>query len=102
MRRGLVAMSCSMSAAIWSRRSLLERSSLRVPQRAFSLALATSKELLEGTPARLQSCLGHLGQSCGMSLEPLIDLLLGGDALVDVAGFVAKVDDHAVGDGFVE
>ena len=47
-------------------------------------------------PALLELGLGHIGQPTGLDVEPLIDLGLRGDVLVNVARLVAQVQHHAV------
>ena len=54
------------------------------------------QDLLHRPPALLQLGLGEVGQALGLRLEPLVDLVLGGQLLIDVAGLVAKIEDHAV------
>ena len=60
------------------------------------------EHLLHRAPALLELGLGEVGQPLGLGLEPLVDLLLRGDALVDVARLVAQVEHHAVPHGLVE
>ena len=52
-------------------------------------------------PALLELGLCTIGQSPGLALEPLIDLGLRGDVLIDVACLVAQVEDDAILHGFV-
>ena len=47
-------------------------------------------------PALLELRLGKIGQPLRLGLEPLIDLGLRGDALIDVPGFIAQVEHHLV------
>ena len=76
--RSRVSMSSRMSATIFSSRDL------------------AGQHLLHRAPALLELRLGQIGQALGLGLEPLVDLRLRGDALVDVARLVAQVEHHAV------
>ncbi|MCY1298899.1 hypothetical protein D9M70_484080 [compost metagenome] len=60
------------------------------------------QHFLHGSPALLELGLGQIVQALGLGLEPLIDLLLRGDVLVDVAGLVAQVEHHAIGHRLIE
>ena len=64
-------------------------------------AVARAEDLLHGAPALFELGQGVVGETTGLGLEPLIDLGLRGDALVDVAGFVAQVEDDTVAHSFV-
>ena len=57
---------------------------------------------LECAPALLQRGLCDRGQPLGLGLEPRVDLARGTDPLVDIAGFIAQVQHHAVLDGLVK
>ena len=54
------------------------------------------EHLLHRAPALLELRLGQIGQPLGLGLEPLVDLRLGGDVLVDVPRLVAQVEHHPV------
>src|SRR5450755_899136 len=58
--------------------------------------------LLHGAPAFLEFGTGQIGHAIGLGLEPLVHLGGRGQALIDVAGFVAQVEHHAVIHGLVE
>ena len=55
-----------------------------------------AEHLLHRAPALLELRLGEIGQALGLGLEPLVDLCLRGDVLVDVARLVAQIEHHAV------
>ena len=59
-------------------------------------------DLLHRAPLLLEAGLGEVGQSLGLEVEPLVDLLRSLELLVDVAGLVAQVQHDAVADGLVE
>ena len=75
--RSRVSMSIRMSATIFASRAWLE-------------------DLLHRAPALLELRPGQVGQALGLDLEPLVDLGLRRDVLVDVAGLVAQIQHHAV------
>ena len=54
------------------------------------------QHLLHRAPALLELRLGQIGQALGLGLEPLVDLRLRGDALVDVPRLVAQIQHHPV------
>ena len=58
--------------------------------------VARAQHLLHRAPALLELGLGDVGQALRLELEPLIDLGLRGDVLVDVARLVAQVEHDAV------
>ena len=62
----------------------------------FSSRAWLAEHLLHRAPALLELGLGQIGQSLGLGLEPLVDLRLRGDVLVDVARLVAQIEHHAV------
>lgn len=68
---------------------------------AFEARLA-GQHPLHGAPLLLELGLGEVGEALGLGLEPLVDLVLGSEALVDVAGFVAQVQHHLLAHGLVE
>ena len=55
-----------------------------------------TRDLSHGAPPLPELCLGQITQSLGLRVEPLVDLGLRGDVLVDVARLVAQVQDHSV------
>ena len=59
-------------------------------------------DLLHRAPALLEFGLAEVGHALGLDVKPLVDLLRAGQVLVDVAGFVAQIEHHAVRDRFVE
>jgi len=58
--------------------------------------VTSGQRLLYGAPALLELGLGEVGQPLGLQLEPLVDLRLRCDVLVDVARLVAQVQHHTV------
>jgi len=64
--------------------------------------IPAGEHLAQRTPALLELGAGQIGQSPGLGLEPLVDPLRRGKALVDVARLVAQIQHHAVRDRLVE
>ncbi len=61
-----------------------------------------AEQLAQRPPALLQFHLGHIGETLGGGVEPLVNALLVGDALVDVPRFVPQVQHHLVLHSLVE
>ena len=57
---------------------------------------------LHGAPLLLELGLGQVVQSLGLGVEPIVDLLLRGDGLVDVPRLVAQIQHHALAHRLVE
>jgi hypothetical protein len=55
-----------------------------------------------GPPLLLELVLGQIGEALGLGLEPLVDLGLVGQGLVDVPRLVAQVQHHALSHCLVE
>ena len=64
--------------------------------------ILTTQDLLHRAPTLFQLSLGQIRQSPCPGLEPFVDFCLRRDQLVDVAGFVAKVEHDAILHRFVE
>ena len=60
-----------------------------------------AEHLLHGAPALFELRLGQVCQALRLDLEPLVDLLLRRDILIDVTCFVAQVQHHAIAHGLI-
>ena len=76
--------------------------SIRMSATIFSSRDLAGQHLLHRAPALLELRLGQVVQPLGLGLEPLVDLRLRGDVLVDVPRLVAQVEHHAVPHRLVE